>query len=185
MYKVVLVGNSNAGKTSIVSRYVSNSFNFDETATIGAAFTSYSVVIGEQKIRLNIWDTAGQERYKSLVSLYYRDVDICIIVADTSDYKIKDIEEWITEYERKKNKTSIIVVVANKCDLSDNYIPIKEYCDMHMLLFAAVSAKTGEGINNLFDSAIRAIMNLSRKSMDNDIINIGTIEVYDKNECYC
>ena len=82
--KVVMVGESNVGKSSLTLRFVSNHFKENSHATIGASFLSKSIFVKEL-IKFNIWDTAGQEKYRSLASLYYRGVDCAVVVYDITN----------------------------------------------------------------------------------------------------
>ena len=99
--KVVLIGESGVGKTSIISRYISNIFNPVLTSTPGASFTSKSVYLQEYRksIKYEIWDTAGQEKYRALAKVFYKNASVCILVYDIT--RRKSFEElkdyWINE----------------------------------------------------------------------------------------
>ena len=82
--KVVLIGESGVGKTSIINRYISNVFSTTLTATPGASFTTKTVFLKEyeQSIKFEIWDTAGQEKYRSLAKVFYKNAAVCILVYD-------------------------------------------------------------------------------------------------------
>ena len=86
-YKIVVVGSSGVGKTSIVQRLVDDVFSNDKASTIGVEFTCYTCKIGDETIKLNIWDTAGQEKFRSLAPVYFQDSDSVIIVYDVADEK--------------------------------------------------------------------------------------------------
>ena len=99
--KVVLIGESGVGKTSIISRYISNTFNPVLTSTPGASFTTNTVYLQEYRksIKYEIWDTAGQEKYRALAKVFYKNAAICILVYDIT--RRKSFEElknyWINE----------------------------------------------------------------------------------------
>jgi len=142
VYKVALIGDSGVGKTSILEYFINN--NIYTTPTIGSGYYSYKL---DENTTLNIWDTAGQERYRSLIPTYYRGSDICIIVFDLSNYKIKDVENWIDVYTENTNNNNIILV-GNKVDVSEGG-------DLHYLsarykLFKT-SAIDGTNIESLFN----------------------------------
>ena len=82
--KVVLIGESGVGKTSIINRYILNVFSTTLTATPGASFTTKTVFLKEyeQSIKFEIWDTAGQEKYRSLAKVFYKNAAVCILVYD-------------------------------------------------------------------------------------------------------
>ena len=83
--KVALIGEARAGKSSILTRYVTNTWQNFSTPTLGAAFQTRQIEIGNRLVQLNIWDTAGQERYHSIARLYSRDAKIIIFVYDITD----------------------------------------------------------------------------------------------------
>ena len=99
--KVVLIGESGVGKTSIISRYISNTFNPVLTSTPGASFTTKTVYLQEYRksIKYEIWDTAGQEKYRALAKVFYKNAGVCILVYDIT--RRKSFEElknyWINE----------------------------------------------------------------------------------------
>ena len=113
MKKLVVIGSSEAGKTSLVERLVYNSFTHSES-TIGAAFTTLEL---NPNLKIGIWDTAGQERYNALVPLYFRDASLALIIVDiTSRYSLDGAKKWI-EYLRNHHTDLSYVIVATKIDL--------------------------------------------------------------------
>ena len=110
VWKVVFLGESSVGKTSIITRYTTGQFLRDN-ATIGVAFISRQLKLSsEHTVQLEIWDTAGQERYRSLNAMYYRNTDVAIIVFDlskfNSDITFSAIDTWIEELCKYSNNTS-------------------------------------------------------------------------------
>ena len=101
--KVVLLGDSGVGKTSIISRYISNTFSNVLMATPGANFTSKTIFLADeqQSIKLEIWDTAGQEKFRAMTKVFYKNANICILVYDItrrdSFESLKNI--WIKELQ--------------------------------------------------------------------------------------
>ena len=99
--KVVLIGESGVGKTSIISRYISNTFCSVLTATPGASFTTKTIYIQEckQSIKFEIWDTAGQEKYRSLAKVFYKNAAVCILVYDiTRKASFEELKNyWLNE----------------------------------------------------------------------------------------
>ena len=87
--KLVLLGDSNVGKSSLVLRFVKNQFNADQVTTVGAAFLQSPVPLddSEDKIQFGIWDTAGSERYKALAPMYYRGAEAAIVVYDITSFE--------------------------------------------------------------------------------------------------
>jgi Ras-related protein Rab-5C len=117
-YKVVFLGASTVGKTSIATRFIRKTFTDYKDSTIGAA---YNKIFINDKIAFDMWDTAGQERYLSIVPMYIRDSDVVVIVYDLSyDDTIDRIERNLTELMTQLTKDYRVVIVGNKCDLVDD-----------------------------------------------------------------
>ncbi len=94
-FKFVFLGDQGVGKSSIIQRYIQDSFNLDQSPTIGIDFSIKNIQIGEQTYKLHLWDTAGQERFKSLIPAYIKDCQVAIIVYDvTSQDSFKNISNW-------------------------------------------------------------------------------------------
>ena len=106
--KIVLVGESGVGKTSIISRYITNTFNYTFNSTPGANFTNKTVYIENYKkeIRFEIWDTAGQEKYRSLAKVFYKNSSVCILVYDiTRRDSFEELKKyWIKEIKENGSK---------------------------------------------------------------------------------
>ena len=125
--KVVLIGESGVGKTSIISRYISNTFSSVLTATPGASFTTKTVYLQEykQSIKFEIWDTAGQEKYRALAKVFYKNAAVCILVYDIT--RRKSFEElknyWVNEIKSNasQNLSKFIIIKILKCFLFKFY----------------------------------------------------------------
>ena len=106
--KVVLIGESGVGKTSIINRYISNTFSATLTATPGASFTTKTIYLKEydQSIKFEIWDTAGQEKYRSLAKVFYKNASVCILVYEiTRRLSFEELKKyWIDEVTKNANK---------------------------------------------------------------------------------
>lgn len=176
-FKIVLLGESAVGKSSVVQRFVKDVFSDSRESTIGAAFLTHSITLTpntilepleghttpdkppqDVNVKFEIWDTAGQERYRALASMYYRNAHAALIVYDvTSSFSLEQAKYWIKELQRQVNQTSImIVLIGNKIDLIENNDPIgtddvaQELVNQYNLLWFKTSAKTGENIQNIF-----------------------------------
>ena len=156
--KIVLLGDVNVGKTSIASRYCKNSFNEHHINTIGGAYQQQKVVLDNgAMIKLHIWDTSGQERFRAMTNLYYRDAQVAILTYDiTSESSFTSIDFWIKELKYKvENENMILCLVGNKCDVSQDDRKIstvkgKNFAQENNMIFYETSAKTGEGVKDLF-----------------------------------
>ena len=158
-YKIIFLGDQYVGKSSILNRFYQDRFEPDYQATIGLDFHSKNVEIKGTTIRLLLYDTAGQEKFKSLIPMYIRDANIILVVYDIT---LKDsfvhTEHWVNETKDLKRDDAIFVLVGNKIDLVDKReVTTKEaedFATQKGFLFYEVSAKSGEGIEQLFQNKI-------------------------------
>jgi len=123
LLKVIILGDSNVGKTSLMNQYVHKRFSNQYKATIGADFLTKEIMIDDKLVTLQIWDTAGQERFQSLGVAFYRGADSCVLVFDLTDAKSFDnLESWMDEFLVHANPnnpaTFPFVVLGNKADLA-------------------------------------------------------------------
>lgn len=122
LLKVIILGDSGVGKTSLMNQYVNKRFSTAYKATIGADFLVKEVMIGEKLVTLQIWDTAGQERFQSLGVAFYRGADSCVLVYDVTDAKtFTNLDSWMDEFlvhaVPRNQQTFPFIVVGNKADL--------------------------------------------------------------------
>ena len=157
--KVVLVGDSQVGKTCIISRLVNDVFKTNNPATIGAAFQTFTVSTATGTVALQIWDTAGQEKYRSLTPMYYRAAEIAILCYDVTNARsLEAMEQWTNELVEKAPPNMQLIIVGNKIDLAEERVIDKataaSFASKHGAVhYAEVSAKTGEGVKELFVKA--------------------------------
>ncbi|OMJ66581.1 hypothetical protein SteCoe_36517 [Stentor coeruleus] len=162
--KLVLLGNSGVGKSSIAMRYVNNTFSEAFEVTIGGGYLQQIVRLKDgSSLKLDIWDTGGQERYRALLQLYYRDADAALITYDVSNAKsLEDCEYWVNEL-RRTEENCILCLVGNKIDIPTeekkvNTKSAQDFGDKYGMLFFETSAKTGENINKLFENVSQEIL---------------------------
>lgn len=167
-FKIVLLGESAVGKSSIVHRFVKNTFDDLRESTIGAAFLTQSIVLPESNttIKFEIWDTAGQERYKSLAPMYYRKANAALCVYDiTSHASFEKAQDWIKELKRQAPDGIVICLVGNKLDLEDRQVSqdeIDEYISTinennTKIIYSECSAKNGDGVLEIFNKVAREL----------------------------
>jgi len=154
-FKLVLLGESAVGKSSLVLRFVKGQFLEFQESTIGAAFLTQTVCLNETTVKFEIWDTAGQERYHSLAPMYYRGAQAAIVVYDiTNPDSFERAKTWVKELQRQGNPNIVIALAGNKIDLaSKRKIEIEDaqsYADENGILFMETSAKTSINVNELF-----------------------------------
>lgn len=159
-FKIVFVGDSAVGKTSIIMRYHADSFTEDNQSTIGAAFVSKEVTTEHGDAVLHIWDTAGQERYRSLVPMYARNSTIAVVVFDTTDPDgFNSIPSWVERVREDVTDDCIIIIAGNKIDMKSRYNKkdAQEWISDNHYQYVEVSAKSGQGIDILFSHVVAAL----------------------------
>eukprot|EP00033_Pygsuia_biforma_P000452 GCRY01000537.1.p1 GENE.GCRY01000537.1~~GCRY01000537.1.p1 ORF type:complete len:204 (+),score=32.83 GCRY01000537.1:164-775(+) len=154
-FKLVLLGESAVGKSSLVLRFVKGQFQEYQESTIGAAFLTQTVCLDDTTVKFEIWDTAGQERYHSLAPMYYRNAQAAIVVFDiTNPDTFTKAKQWVKELQRQASANIVIALAANKADLaSKRKIETEDaqaYADENGLLFMETSAKTAFNVNEIF-----------------------------------
>lgn len=157
-YKIVLLGKSGVGKSSIASRYINEIFEKDIQSTIGAAFMTKIININDSELKIDLWDTAGQERYNSMIPLYYRAAHAAIIVYDICDQStFTCAKEWVIKL-RQNNPKTIIYLVGNKIDLNGlrqvKFEIVANYIKINHLSHREVSAKNNTNISQTFNDII-------------------------------
>ena len=167
--KVVLIGDSGVGKTTLINRYVVDTFDAFEPPTISGGFRKKNVKIDALKtqVSLQIWDTAGQEKFKAIVGNYYKDAQCAIVVYDiTAEESFEAARNWIEEVKEKAPEGVIIHLCGSKSDLEDTrrislvegYQMAKEY----NWLFGETSAKKNVGVHEVFENVAKAYAESSK-----------------------
>eukprot|EP00045_Choanoeca_perplexa_P002135 m.23151 g.23151 ORF g.23151 m.23151 type:complete len:204 (-) comp11341_c0_seq1:121-732(-) len=154
-FKLVLLGESAVGKSSLVLRFVKGQFHEYQESTIGAAFLTQTVNVDDVTVKFEIWDTAGQERYHSLAPMYYRGAQAAIVVYDvTNTDTFGRAKNWVKELQRQANPNIVIALAGNKADLAAkrqvNTDEAQQYAEENGLLFMETSAKTAMNVNEIF-----------------------------------
>ena len=162
-YKLIFLGDQSVGKSCILNRFMNDTFTEEYQATIGLDFQSKNVQIDNQDIHLLLYDTAGQEKFRALIPMYTRDANIILLVYDvTSKDSFLHLSDWLRDLTNVKKEEVIFAVVGNKTDLDDrrevNSNEGENYAKEHDFIFKEVSAKTGDGINELFDVILKEIL---------------------------
>ena len=156
--KVVLLGDSGVGKTCIISRYISNSFDANSVSTNGASYASKKVVYDKinKSLILDIWDTAGQEKYKSLTKFFYKDAAVAILVYDiTLKESFENLKEyWYKQIQENGDKNMVLGVAGNKSDLYEEEAvkenEAREFANSIGAIYGLTSAQNNTGISELF-----------------------------------
>ena len=171
-FKIVLLGESGVGKTSILSQFIEQTYQEDIQSSTGGTFSSKTLIIGNNKLlKFEIWDTAGQERYRSLTTMFYKEANAAILVYDitrTDSYQeLKDY--WANQVKESAPENIILVVCANKSDLTEkeevDEATARQFADELNAIFCKTSAKDSIGIDDLF-------FNIAKKYIGKDIMSI-------------
>lgn len=155
-FKLVFLGDQGVGKTSLLTRFMYDSFDAHYAATVGIDFLSKTMYIQDTTIRLQLWDTAGQERFRSLIPSYIRDSNVAVVVYDISNREsFENVDTWINYVKQERGGDVIIVLVGNKNDLdNDRKVTLQEGEDaaqrLNCNLFMETSSKNGFGVKPLF-----------------------------------
>jgi small GTP-binding protein len=162
--KLMIIGETRTGKTSLISRYCKNEFSGGAyLSTIGIDFQIKNLEMNSKKIRLQIWDTAGQERFRNIAKNYYQSSDGFIVVYDiTNNESFQTLDYWVEEIKSNSQELSRMILVGNKCDIEEGRQVKKEegkeYAKKKELKFYEVSAKDGTNVNKAFDDLIKDIL---------------------------
>ncbi|DBA04266.1 TPA: hypothetical protein N0F65_009501 [Lagenidium giganteum] len=153
--KVVLLGDTGVGKSSLVLRFVTNNFRPYSESTIGASFMSKMIVVNDTPIKYQIWDTAGQEKYHSLAPMYYRGAAAAIVVYDiTRKQSLATLKNWVKELKQLGPDNIVIAIAGNKSDLEDKReVPASQaraYAEEINAVFIETSAKEDTNVSDLF-----------------------------------
>ena len=162
-FKIIVIGDSGVGKSCLTNRATTNLFEDTYSATVGFEFLSFNVKINEKVVKLQIWDTCGQELYRSLITNFYRNSSLAIIVyAINSKDSFENIEMWLRELRTHSNPDAKVFLIGNKIDLENERKITREqgenFAKTNKLhLFLESSAKTGFNAKKVFIKAAKVL----------------------------
>ncbi|KAL4445986.1 hypothetical protein ABPG74_010978 [Tetrahymena malaccensis] len=162
-FKILLIGDSGVGKTSIMNRFTENKFNAEIKSTIGVEYSKKTMVIDQAVIQASIWDTAGQERFRSLAKNYYKGALGALLVFDvTRPHTLENIQKiWLQEIEQHASKNIKMILIGNKSDLTVERIVKQEeavnFSKTSNLAYMETSALNNQNIDQAFETLVREI----------------------------
>ena len=162
--KIVLIGDSTVGKTSLLYRFIEGKFIDSKLCTVCADFKTKLLKIDESTIaKITIWDTAGQEKYKAITRNYYKDAHGIILIYDvTNKSSFKNLPVWLNDINNNNNlgEDISVILVGNKIDLPYREISYEEgddFAKKNSLLYIETSCKEGNGIEDVFQMVTKDI----------------------------
>ena len=162
-FKIIVIGDSGVGKSCLTSKAAKNSFEEYYQATVGFEFLTFNLKLDDNVIKLQIWDTCGQEIYRSLISNFYRNSSLAVLVYSIdNEQSFKNAETWLHELKEQSNPDVRIFLVGNKCDLEESRKVPKEEAEKFknenkIDKFFETSAKTGFNAKNLLIEAAKIL----------------------------
>uniref|UniRef100_A0AAY5JXL6 Ras-related protein Rab-6B n=2 Tax=Esox lucius TaxID=8010 RepID=A0AAY5JXL6_ESOLU len=170
---------TNVGKTSLITRFMYDSFDNTYQATIGIDFLSKTMYLEDRTIRLQLWDTAGQERFRSLIPSYIRDSAAAVVVYDIANLNsFQQTSKWIDDVRTERGGDVIIMLVGNKTDLADKRQVSVEAAERKArelnVMYIETSAKAGYNVKQLFRRVAAALpgMDSTPEKSKEDMIDI-------------
>jgi Ras-related protein Rab-18 len=162
--KILIIGESGVGKSSLLLRFTDDKFDQEMAATIGVDFKVKQLEIDGNRVKLAIWDTAGQERFRTLTPGYYRGAQGAILVYDVCNRdSFRQLDRWMSELDTFSTKTDIIkMLVGNKIDREDSREITRDegrrFAQKYSMLFIEASARTCEGVEMAFEELVQHII---------------------------
>ena len=168
IFKVLLIGNSDVGKSSLILRYVDQIWNDVFVPTIGVDFKVKSLEVDKKLVKMQIWDTAGQERFRNVISSYFKGAHGILLIYDiTAKDSFKELENWLGEVERNANSQVLKILIGNKCDLEDRREISKDegeaFAMRNGMQFMETSAKLNTNVNEAFEALAKIMVESSNK----------------------
>jgi Ras-related protein Rab-21 len=166
-FKVVLLGEGSVGKTSLVTRYVQNTFNERHVTTIQASFLTKRLNVDGNRVNISIWDTAGQERFHALGPIYYRESHGALLVYDITDNSsFVKVKNWVKELRSQLGKSVTLAIIGNKVDLEKSRAVNKDEALSYAQSVGAkhydTSAKLNKGLEELFLDLTRRMLEANK-----------------------
>ncbi|XP_057377276.1 ras-related protein Rab-35-like [Daphnia carinata] len=182
LFKLLIIGDSGVGKSSLLLRFADNTFSGNYITTIGVDFKIRTILLNGERVKLQIWDTAGQERFRTITSTYYRGTHGVIVVYDVSSGEsFANVKRWLHEIEQNCDVVNRILV-GNKDDMPDRKVVLTEDAQrfasqMGIQLFET-SAKDNKNVEDMFNAITQQVLLTKKEQKEqagnmNDTITVG------------
>ena len=187
-FKLIFIGDSGVGKSCLTTKAVKNSFEEYYQATVGFEFLTFNMRVNDKVIKLQIWDTCGQEIYKSLISNFYRNSSLAVLIyAIDNKESFNHVENWLNDLKSQANPDVRIFLVGNKADLEEDRKVSKEEGekykeDQHLDLFMEASAKSGHNARNVLVEAAKILYKDYLKFDENNKDNEDRLRINKKGQ---
>jgi len=183
LFKLLIIGDSGVGKSSLLLRFADNTFSGNYITTIGVDFKIRTIEVEGEKVKLQIWDTAGQERFRTITSTYYRGTHGVIVVYDvTSGESFANVKRWLHEIEQNCEVVNRILV-GNKNDDPDRKVVVTEdaqrFADQMGIMLFETSAKENINVEEMFNAITRLVLKTKKDQKErqqqrhDETVNLG------------
>ena len=187
-FKLIFIGDSGVGKSCLTTKAVKNNFEEYYQATVGFEFLTFNMRVNDKVVKLQIWDTCGQEIYKSLISNFYRNSSLAVLIyAIDNKESFNHVENWLNDLKSQANPDVRIFLVGNKADLEEDRKVSKEEGekykeDQHLDLFMEASAKSGHNARNVLVEAAKMLYKDYIKFDENNKDNEDRLKINKKGQ---
>lgn len=169
LFKIIVIGDSGVGKSSLLLRFTDEDFNENFCSTIGVDFRVKTVNHEDKTIKLNIWDTAGQEKFQTICYSYYKGADGILVVYDVTDRQsFKNVEKWLHQVSEVSLKNPKLILVGNKADRENLRMISRDegmaLADKYKMDYIETSAKFGSEVSNAFYRLAATLMKEQEKA---------------------
>ena len=175
IYKVIVIGEASVGKSCIMIRAIKDEYNEDYDVTVGADSGTFMSRVNESNVQLQIWDTAGSEKFRSMIHVFFAGSEASLLVYDVTRKKsFEALDYWLKMLKDNTTSDILIILVGNKKDQEENrqvsYKEGEKYAN-HNNLFAFIetSAKTGEGIIDVFNNVCKTLYMMNKKPKEKGV----------------
>ncbi|KAH9011347.1 GTPase [Lactarius hengduanensis] len=165
LFKIILTGDTQVGKSNLLSRFVRNEFNVESRSTIGVEFATRTITVDDKRVKAQVWDTAGQERYRAITAAYYRGAVGALLMYDvTKPSTFASVKKWVEELREHASPHIVTLIVGNKTDLESlRSVTTEEaaaFAAENGMEFIETSALNTSNVESAFESVLTNIYHI-------------------------